>query len=207
MSKARKRRPTKILWRCAVVFLACACFSTAVHNRPAASETQTEAAAYNNPTDGAGETTAATVEADPLIYESGTQEGNETPETEEPESRYETLTESEIELLAKVIYLEARGESTKGQQAVAEVVLNRVASDQFPDTLEEVVYQEGQFSTASQIPTAEPEDAQYKAIFSAMYGENILPMDVVFFATSPENDSLWGWIGNHAFCYAYDWGD
>ena len=52
-------------------------------------------------------------------------------------------------LLAKLVYAEARGESYKGQVAVAAVVLNRVASPQFPNTITGVIYQNGAFSCVS----------------------------------------------------------
>ena len=49
-------------------------------------------------------------------------------------------------LLSKLVYAEARGESYKGQVAVAAVVLNRVASASFPNTISGVIYQSGAFS-------------------------------------------------------------
>lgn len=52
-------------------------------------------------------------------------------------------------LLAKLVYAEARGESYKGQVAVAAVVLNRVASASFPNTVSGVIYQSGAFSSVS----------------------------------------------------------
>ena len=52
-------------------------------------------------------------------------------------------------LLAKLVYAEARGESYKGQVAVAAVVLNRVASSEFPNTVTGVIYQSGAFSCVS----------------------------------------------------------
>ena len=52
-------------------------------------------------------------------------------------------------LLAKLVYAEARGESYKGKVAVAAVVLNRVGSSSFPNTLSGVVYQGGAFSSVS----------------------------------------------------------
>ena len=48
--------------------------------------------------------------------------------------------------LAKAIYFEARSESLEGQLAVAEVILNRVASEAYPDTICDVVTQPAQFS-------------------------------------------------------------
>ena len=56
---------------------------------------------------------------------------------------------SDHRLLAKMVYAEARGESYKGQVAVAAVVLNRVASSSFPNTVSGVIYQSGAFSCVS----------------------------------------------------------
>ena len=112
------------------------------------------------------------------------------------------LTAEEYELLAKVIWVEARGESPEGQQAVAEIVFNRMISDQFSDNLNDVIYGAGQFRSVPFLDEAEPYQSQYDAIERALYGPYILPVDVVYFATSPFNDSVWGRIGGHVFCYA-----
>ena len=52
-------------------------------------------------------------------------------------------------LLSRLVYAEARGESYKGQVAVAAVVLNRVASASFPNTISGVIYQSGAFTCVS----------------------------------------------------------
>ena len=52
-------------------------------------------------------------------------------------------------LLSRLVYAEARGESYKGQVAVAAVVLNRVSSASFPNTISGVIYQSGAFSCVS----------------------------------------------------------
>lgn len=62
-----------------------------------------------------------------------------------------------------------------------------------------------QFSTIGLLSAAEPGQAQYDAIDAALYGPSILPVDVVFFSRSGENDRVWGEIGGHVFCYAYVW--
>ncbi|MEF3306365.1 cell wall hydrolase [Paenibacillus sp. GYB003] len=51
-----------------------------------------------------------------------------------------------LEQLARVIYAEARGESFAGQVAIGAVVLNRVQSDAFPDSITDVIFQPGQFT-------------------------------------------------------------
>lgn len=133
---------------------------------------------------------------DPVLYYE--------PKPIRDESRYPDihLTLEEEDILAKLIWAEARGECDEGQQAVAEVVLNRLVSEDFADSLVEVVYREGQFRGAPFMEDAEPCQAQYQAIEKALYGPNILPMDVYYFATWETNDNVWGQIGNHIFCYA-----
>ena len=125
-----------------------------------------------------------------------------TEEKPEADPRYGVeLTWDEQQLLAKLVWLEARGESAEGQQAVAEVALNRLVSGKFGSTLQEVIYGEGQFRTTPFLGEAEAWQAQYEAIDAALSGPNILPMDVMYFATYPENDRVWGTIGGHIFCY------
>ena len=126
-------------------------------------------------------------------------------DTPEPASRYAPISQAERELIAGVVYLEARGEPAEGQQAVAEVILNRVAAENFPDSVEGVIFQGTQFSTAPYLSEADPGEAQYAAVDAALYGENILPPDVVYFSREGENDRVWGAIGNHVFCYQYIW--
>lgn len=126
------------------------------------------------------------------------------PEPERGEPRYPDvhLTLAQEDLLAKVIWVEARGESEEGQQAVAEVVLNRLVSDRFPNNLHDVIYGEGQFRSAAFLEDAEPSQAQYEAIEKALFGPYVLPEDVYYFATFPTTEKIWGEIGGHIFCYA-----
>lgn len=116
-----------------------------------------------------------------------------------------SLSEKDIDLFAKILWLEARGESREGQQAVAEVILNRMVTEGFPDSLYWVIHAEGQFPSAKKLHEAEPTQTQYDAIEDAMYGPYILPIDVVFYATYQVNDLVWGDIGGHWFCYRWDW--
>lgn len=55
-------------------------------------------------------------------------------------------SDEDLYLLARLISAEARGESFEGQVAVGAVVLNRVKSPEFPDTIREVIYEKGQFT-------------------------------------------------------------
>jgi hypothetical protein len=67
---------------------------------------------------------------------------------ENPDSSCVNASESDIMLLAAIVQLEAGGEIYEGQLAVANVVLNRVNSGKFPNTISEVIYQRGQFTPA-----------------------------------------------------------
>lgn len=58
----------------------------------------------------------------------------------------DNVTDTNIDLLARLIRAEAQGESYSGKVAVGEVVINRVNSSEFPDSIRSVIYQPGQFS-------------------------------------------------------------
>ena len=129
----------------------------------------------------------------------------QTPEPPpEPEPRYAEITPEERELLARVVYAEANTETLEGQIAVAQVVLNRVRSESFPDTVSEVIYQERQFSTAPILSRVTPNETNYEAVDKAFETE-VVPYDVLYFSRGAENDRVWGRIGAHVFCYGYVW--
>ena len=113
------------------------------------------------------------------------------------------LTPEEEYLLASIIWLESRGESFEGQQAIAEIVLNRLISEDFPNTVHDVIFAENQFSTTAFLDDAEPGEIQYKAIKTALTGESVLPVNVYYFGRYPTNSKIWGTIGGHTFCYLW----
>ncbi|CCU79402.1 Spore cortex-lytic enzyme, lytic transglycosylase SleB [Halanaerobium saccharolyticum subsp. saccharolyticum DSM 6643] len=57
------------------------------------------------------------------------------------------ISRDEIILLARIIHGEARGEDFKGKVAVGSVILNRIKSNRFPNTIRDVILQKGQFSS------------------------------------------------------------
>lgn len=155
--------------------------------------------------------TLAYIAPAPALPDTAAEETPEEPEQPpvepEPENRYAELhfSDEDVYILACLVYHEARGESFEGQVAVVEVVLNRMLSEYFPDTVEEVVFQKygdvWQFSPAPYLYTAEPTETQYEAVYAALAAEEpILPLDTVYFSTSPYNDSIVAVIGNHYFC-------
>lgn len=93
------------------------------------------------------------------------------------------ISQSEIELLEKLVYREAGIESQAGQIAVANVVLNRVNSDLFPDTVTEVIYQKGQFQPVdnSDINNVKASDEVKASVQKALRGEKTVSDDTVYF--------------------------
>lgn len=114
-----------------------------------------------------------------------------------------SITDDERELLAKATYLEAGNQSIIGQRAVVEVILNRVMDDKFPDTIESVLYQPGQFTTAPRIASATPNEEQYMAVDMTLETSTpILEPCVLFFSTGlPDWQTKYEKIGAHYFGY------
>ncbi len=76
------------------------------------------------------------------------QAGLQTMLTSKIEDTLKEEEERDEELLASIIFCEAGNQSFTGQVAVGAVVLNRMANEAYPDTMEEVIYQPGQFCPA-----------------------------------------------------------
>lgn len=100
----------------------------------------------------------------------------------EASKRKTSLTGEELQLLQKVVSAEARGESSEAQYTVACVVLNRLESDIFPDTLEEVIHQSGQFTCVDNgaIYSAPITESVAAAVARAL-DDNTLDEDVLWF--------------------------
>ena len=113
------------------------------------------------------------------------------------------VSQEDMDYLAKLIWAEGQGEPFEGQQAIAEVVLNRVAADNFPGSVYDVIHAPDQFKAAERLYAAKPTHVQYEAIRRAMYGPHVVPGDVVFFSTGAINGNVWGTIGNHTFCHQW----
>ncbi len=115
-----------------------------------------------------------------------------------------TLTEDEIDLLARIVWLESQGEPVTGQQAVVEVVFNRMCSGVYPATLYEVLSQENpvQFCSWKNRDRAQPTQKEYDSIYSVLNGEtSILRNDTMYFSTFPLTEHVEVKIGGHYFCY------
>ena len=114
---------------------------------------------------------------------------------------------NDLSLLSKVVYSESRGEPYTGQVAVASIVLNRVKSSSFPNTVAGVVYQRGAFDAVSdgQINLT-PDSTARKAAQDAMNGWDPTYGCIYYFNPATAT-SKWIWsrpqvvrIGKHIFC-------
>lgn len=117
------------------------------------------------------------------------------------------VSSSNLNLLSRVVYGEARGESYTGQVAVAAVVLNRVKSSSFPNTISGVVYQSGAFDCVSdgQINLT-PNETAKKAAQDALNGWDPSYGALYYFNPATATNK-WIWsrpmtvtIGKHRFC-------
>ena len=114
---------------------------------------------------------------------------------------------SNLNLLSRLVYGEARGEPYSGQVAVAAVVLNRVKSSSFPNTVSGVIYQSGAFDVVSdgQINLT-PNSTAKKAAQDAINGWDPSYGAIYYFNPSTATNK-WIWsrpmtvtIGKHRFC-------
>ena len=118
-----------------------------------------------------------------------------------------STSNSDLNLLARLVYGEASGEPDTGQVAVAAVVLNRVESSKFPNSIAGVIYQPGAFDVVSdgQINMA-PDATAIKAARDALNGWDPSYGSIYYFNPNTATSS-WIWsrphvvtIGNHRFC-------
>lgn len=114
---------------------------------------------------------------------------------------------SDLDLLARTVSAEARGESYLGQVAVAAVILNRIEHPSFPDTMAGVIYQNGAFSCLNDGQFYEPvADSAYKAARDALNGLD--PSGgAIYYYNPAKSTNKWilgreviTTIGNHVFC-------
>lgn len=125
-----------------------------------------------------------------------------------PQPQY---SESDLMLLAKVIYAEAGSDflSDEWKMCVGEVVLNRVASPEFPNTIPDVVYQPGQYHGARSgyIASLIPSERCIEIARRLLDGERIMEPSVVFQANFKQGSGVYkalydnnlGWT---YFCYS-----
>lgn len=118
-------------------------------------------------------------------------------------------SKSDLKLMARAINGEARGEPYEGQVAVGAVILNRVRSSSFPNTIAGVIYEPGAFTAVADgqinVPIAE-DSTVYKAAQDALNGWD--PTGGAIYYFNPDTaTNKWIWsrplikqIGKHRFC-------
>lgn len=127
------------------------------------------------------------------------------PEPSEPseplvEDLY-SLTDEEIDLLALVTMAEAEGEPEEGKRLVIDTILNRVDSTSFPDTVHDVIYQPGAFTSmwTSRVKRCYVRDDIRQLVIEELESRN--NSEVVYFRT--DHYHSWGTpvfqVGNHYF--------
>ena len=135
-----------------------------------------------------------------------------TPPVKEPDyhNRYAgiipSISDSDRDILVRLVYHESRG---IGGEAVMETVLNRMLDDEFPDTVEGVVYQKNQFEPAKGLytyPIKEPDsyalcEEVVEKVLSADY-EPILPSYYLYFNNFGADSDDYEWHGGNVF-YGY----
>lgn len=99
---------------------------------------------------------------------------------ERPEPLFGKFTEREIDLMAQLVWHEAGNQDMVGKMLVADTVLNRVEDSRFPNTVEEVIFQKGQYTTAKVLGRVEPTIECYGAVLSEIDGERY-NTEVLFF--------------------------
>ena len=127
--------------------------------------------------------------------------------TETNNNTSSSTSNSDLNLLARLVYAEARGEPYSGQVAVAAVVLNRVKNSSFPNSIAGVIYQKGAFSVVDdgQINLT-PNQTAYSAARDAINGWDPTYGAIYYFNPKTATNG-WIWsrpvtvvIGNHRFC-------
>ena len=124
-------------------------------------------------------------------------------------SRY-TFSNEELEVLKRIVEAEAGGEDEEGKLLVANVVINRVKSEEFPDTISEVVFQRGngvtQFSpiATGRYYSVEISDETCAAVERALEGEDISKGALYFVARKYAEDDRIQWFDeNLTFLFEY----
>lgn len=115
----------------------------------------------------------------------------ETQPTEEPLIASMDWDEDDSYMLCKIAMAEAESEGVEGKALVILVVLNRVWSEEFPDTIEEVIFQKNQFSPVAngRYDEVEPDKECYEALEMIQFEHWNESQDALYFES--KSDSKW----------------
>ncbi|GAE27784.1 putative Cell wall hydrolase [Halalkalibacter wakoensis JCM 9140] len=131
------------------------------------------------------------------------------PQVNQSSAQEVHLTDQEFDLLARIVRAEAQTEPFEGKVAVADVVLNRVESSHFPDTVKEVIYEPRQFQPVSNGQYKRPADQEsIEAVEAALSDMRNISEDSLFFYNPDIATNRWldtrktaVVIGQHVFKY------
>ncbi|MCO0599755.1 cell wall hydrolase [Peribacillus butanolivorans] len=101
------------------------------------------------------------------------------------------MSENDKDLLARLVHAEAKGEPYRGKVEVAGVVLNRLDSNEFPDTIHEVIYQKNQFSPVGDGSINKAAGADAKRAVNEAIAIHGYTNDALYFWNPSISDSEW----------------
>ncbi len=126
--------------------------------------------------------------------------------TQQAESWRISINEAELDLLARVVHAEAKGEPYEGQVAVAAVIINRVQHPEFPNTISGVVYEPLAFQVVANGQVNQPADeTAIRAAYDALNGFDPTGGAVYFFNPAKTSNAwirsrpVTKTIGKHVF--------
>ena len=111
------------------------------------------------------------------------------------------LSDDDIDLLYRICYHEAHNQSDNGVQAVAEVVLNRVSSNKFPNTVKGVLFAPRQFCSEKELRNTPSSERIEEIVNKLVWGESeyVLSPYAMYFQTTPTGDKSEIKLGDHYF--------
>lgn len=132
----------------------------------------------------------------------GTPSADGDSDTDDSEPTGASSPDAEIELLARLVNAEAGDASEETQIAVASVILNRVNSDKFPDTISEVIYQSGQYTTVSGSRFNEtPNESSMESAAYVYQNGSQIPSNVLYQSLEAQGSGVWKQLEGNYFCY------
>ncbi len=145
---------------------------------------------------------------EPIPYEEIPEEQNNEANIEKATNAPPGYSDNDVQLMANAVYGEARGEPYVGQVAVAAVIINRVNSPTFPNTVSGVIFEPRAFTAVADGQIwLQPDETARRAVLDALNGQD--PTGEAMYYFNPDTaTSGWIWtrpqikkIGKHIFCY------
>jgi spore germination cell wall hydrolase CwlJ-like protein len=209
-SKKRVFTPIALIILCASIFTCTAFIKVPTDNRnEVSSETTTaEQVVTTTETYVENETQTTTEETTETVIEPTEDETKHEEYSTRNTTQNNTDTKDDLFYLAAAVCREAGGESEEMQLLVANVIINRVNSSLYPNTIYDVLTQPGQYGTMSVDGISFPSWADntaktqcYNVASRILNGERYCPENVLFQAEFKQGSGVYKHIGNMYFCY------